>query len=210
MTSIQPITSYQLPTPKTLPHNTVSWQADRERAVLLIHDMQNYFVEPFGTPLRETLVANIATLRTQCDHVGIPVAYSAQPGGMSEKQRGLLRDFWGPGMQLTAKDRDIIDVLTPNPTDWLVTKWRYSAFFNNDLLKRIRAAGRDQLILCGVYAHVGILTTALEAYSNDIQVFFVADATGDFRQEDHRQALQHAARTCAVITTTQEVIRCLE
>ncbi|MBB4316015.1 isochorismatase family protein [Roseospira marina] len=183
--------------------------ADRRRAVLLIHDMQNYFVEPFGAPLRETLVANIAALRTHCAAVGIPVAYSAQPGGMSEEQRGLLLDFWGPGMQLTPKDRDIVDVLTPQPADWLVTKWRYSAFFNNDLLKKIHAANRDQLIICGVYAHIGVLTTALEAYSNDIQVLFVADATGDFKQDDHRQALKHASRTCAALTTTEEVIRCL-
>ena len=68
----------------------------------------------------------------------------------------------------------------------MLTKWRYSAFYRSDLLERMRAAGRDQLILCGVYAHVGVLTTALEAFSHDIQPFLVADALGDFTEADHR------------------------
>lgn len=210
MDSIQPINAYQLPACDDLPSNAVNWKIERERTVLIIHDMQNYFVRPFAESLREILVKNIDELHKECARVGIPVAYSVQPGGMSEKQRGLLQDFWGPGMQLMPQDSDVIETLKPYADDWLIMKWRYSAFFNNDFLEKIRASGRDQLILCGVYAHIGILATALEAYSNDIQVFLVADAVGDFKQEDHMYALQHAAQTCAMVTTTQKVIKCLE
>ncbi|CDI94963.1 phenazine biosynthesis protein PhzD [Pseudomonas aeruginosa PA38182] len=52
---------------------------------------------------------------------------------------------------------EVVEELAPGPDDWLLTKWRYSAFFHSDLLQRMRAAGRDQLVLCGVYAHVGVL-----------------------------------------------------
>ncbi len=82
---------------------------------------------------------------------------------MTEQQRGLLTDFWGRGMRTEAADREVVAELAPVEGDWTLTKWRYSAFFRSDLLKRLRAAGRDQLVLCGVYAHVGVLATALDA-----------------------------------------------
>ncbi|MEI1299413.1 phenazine biosynthesis protein PhzD, partial [Pseudomonas aeruginosa] len=84
--------------------------------------------------------------------------------------------------------------------------WRYSAFFHSDLLQRMRAAGRDQLVLCGVYAHVGVLISTVDAYSNDIQPFLVADAIADFSEAHHRMALEYAASRCAMVVTTDEVL----
>lgn len=67
----------------------------------------------------------------------------------------------------------------------------------------MRDTRRDQLVLCGVYAHVGVLATAIEAFTNDIQVFLVADATADFSAEYHRSALKYAAERCARVTTVK-------
>ena len=41
------IASYPMPSAADLPPNKVSWTPDPQRAVLLIHDMQNYFLRPF-------------------------------------------------------------------------------------------------------------------------------------------------------------------
>ncbi|CAM3034632.1 isochorismatase family protein [Dermacoccus abyssi] len=207
MTGLTPITAYPLPTKATLPTNTVPWTIDPERAVLLIHDMQRYFLAPFPAEVRDPLVRNCARLRTRCADLGLPVTYTAQPGGMTEEQRGLLKDFWGPGMRVDPSDRLIVDELSPAPTDTVLTKWRYSAFFRSDLLTQMREQGRDQLILCGVYAHVGVLMTAVDAFTNDIQPFLVADALGDFSAEHHRMAIDYAAARAAMVTTTEEVLR---
>ncbi|MDR6981050.1 isochorismate hydrolase [Streptomyces sp. 3330] len=206
MTGIPPITAYPLPAEGDLPPAAVSWTADADRAVLLVHDMQRYFLDPLPDTLRHDLIRTTAQLRERCARAGVPVAYTAQPGGMNAQQRGLLKDFWGPGMRTSPEDRQITDALAPAPHDWQLTKWRYSAFFRTDLLQRMRAAGRDQLVLCGVYAHVGVLATAVEAFSHDIQPFFVADATADFSQEYHRSALTYAAERCARVVTAKEVL----
>ncbi|MFI9833685.1 isochorismatase family protein [Streptomyces sp. NPDC051913] len=205
MTGIPPISAYPLPAQGDLPPAAVDWKADPARAVLLVHDMQRYFLKPFPDSLRDDLIRGAAQLRERCAALGVPVAYTAQPGGMTDEQRGLLKDFWGPGMRTTPEDRQVVDALAPAADDWLLTKWRYSAFFKTDLLQRMRDTGRDQLILCGVYAHVGVLATAVEAYTNDIQPFFVADATADFSQEYHRSALTYAAERCARVLTAKEV-----
>jgi isochorismate hydrolase len=200
------IEPYPMPTSTELPANVARWTVAPERAVLLIHDMQRYFLQPLPATLRDELVRNAAALRDRCAALGIPVAYTAQPGGMTEDQRGLLADFWGPGMRTAPADRAVVEPLAPVPGDWVFTKWRYSAFFRSDLLKHMRQAGRDQLIICGVYAHVGVLMTAVDAFTNDIQAFLVADAVADFSAEQHRQAVEYAASRCAMAVTTKEIL----
>lgn len=206
MVGIPAIPPYALPESADLPGNIASWVVDPDRAVLLIHDMQRFFLRPFAENIRQALVGNTASLRDRCRAAGVPIAYTAQPGSMTDEQRGLLKDFWGPGMRRDAADREVVAPLAPEPGDWVLTKWRYSAFFRSDLLDRMRARNRDQLIVCGVYAHVGVLMSAVEAFTNDIQTFMVADAIADFTAEYHRQAMEYAARNCAVVVTTDEVL----
>jgi isochorismate hydrolase len=188
-----------------VPISTAQWTLDPDRAVLLVHDMQRYFLSPFPNAVREPLVDNCKTIRDRCAALGVPVMYTAQPGDMTEHQRGLLKDIWGPGMRSDPVDRQIVDELAPAPGDHVFTKWRYSAFYRSDLLEKMHEQGRDQLIICGVYAHVGVLVTAVEAFSNDIQPFLIADAVGDFSAEHHQMAIDYAAVRCAVVTTAQEV-----
>jgi trans-2,3-dihydro-3-hydroxyanthranilic acid synthase len=207
MIGIPPIEAYRLPTAGDLPSNTARWTLDWNRAALLVHDMQRFFLAPFPQSVRNPLVRNCALLRERCTAFGVPGIYTVQPGGMSDQQRGLLKDFWGPGMRRDPVDRQVVDELTPDPADQVLTRWRYSAFFRSNLLQLIRNAKRDQLIVCGVYAHVGVLMTAVEAFTNDIQPFLVADAVADFSIDHHRMAVDYAAARCAVVLTTKEVFR---
>ncbi|MFE7836724.1 isochorismatase family protein [Streptomyces sp. NPDC057474] len=205
MPGIPPIEPYALPTRSRLPANHVRWTPDPMRAVLLVHDMQHYFLKAFPEPLRGELVANAARLRKRCAALAVPTAFTAQPGRMTEEQRGLLKDFWGAGMRSAPADRDVVADLAPTAEDRVFTKWRYSAFFRSDLLRWMRETDRDQIILCGVYAHVGLLATALDAFTNDIQPFLVADAVGDFSADDHRLALNYVAQRCGSVHLAEEV-----
>jgi isochorismate hydrolase len=205
MAGIPPIEPYPLPARNALPANLARWSPRPERAVLLIHDMQRYFLKPLPDPLRGAVVHNAAQLRKQCAALDVPLAYTMQPGSMSERQRGLLKDFWGPGMRAEPADREVVPELAPGPDDRTFTKWRYSAFFNSDLLDWMRDSHRDQLILCGVYAHVGVLATALDAYTHDIQTFLAADALGDFSAYHHRFTLDYVAQRCGMVVPAGEV-----
>ncbi|MFC9897546.1 isochorismatase family protein [Nocardia sp. NPDC127579] len=203
--SLPSIDDYHLSPP--FPANTAAWQLDPARAVLLVHDMQEYFLRAVPPRLRGQLIGQAAAVRDRCARAHVPVAYTTQPGGMTTIQRGLLADFWGPGMRTVDADRRIVPELAPAEADWVITKWRYSAFHNTRLLARLRTAGRDQLLICGVYAHVGILATAIDAFSHDIQPFVVADATADFTADEHSAALLYIARRCGVVLAGAEVLR---
>jgi isochorismate hydrolase len=207
MSGIPPISPYPLPAPESLPANVARWTLRPERAALLLHDMQNYFVHALVEPLRQDLVYNVAVLRKRCVAVGVPVLYTAQPGRMSMRECGLLRDFWGPGMRTDPADRAVVPEVAPEEHDRVFTKWRYSAFARSGLLRHLRSSGRDQIILAGVYGHIGVLATAIDAFTRDIQPFLVADAIGDFSEADHRLTLAYVARRCGMVIPVAEVFR---
>ncbi|WP_049559209.1 isochorismatase family protein [Nonomuraea sp. SBT364] len=192
------------PLPTRPPEGRVGWQLDPGRAALLVHDMQNHFLAPFRAAPIPEVIGNIQRLREHCADAGMPVLYSAQPGAQRPQQRGLLTDFWGPGLGAEPFAAAIVDELKPEDPGAVLTKWRYSAFVRTDLAERLD--GRDQLILVGVYAHIGVLTTALDAFMRDIQPFVVADAVADFSLGHHESALDYAASRCARVVSTGQIV----
>jgi bifunctional isochorismate lyase/aryl carrier protein len=197
------IGSYLMPDASSLPRTYASWSIDPDRAALLIHDMQNHFVGPIPTgrsPVVE-LVDNIAALRELAGTLGVPVIFSAEPAAQQPSQRGLVADVWGPGIGDDPAAAQIIEPLAPRPGEHLLANARHNAFLRSHLGRLLRSEGRDQLIVCGLYAHLGVLLTAADAFMNDIQPFVVADAVADFTAEEHAMALRWAARNGVVCTT---------
>lgn len=195
---------YATPRPEEYPESVVQWRASAARSMLLVHDMQRYFLDRFDVAHQPAmdLVENIERAVATARRLGVPIVYTAQPGSMTPEQRGLLKDFWGPGMTVSAEHRRVIDRLAPQPEDLVLDKWRYSAFARSSLDEHIRVVRRDQLVICGIYAHVGVLATALDAYTRDIETFVLADAVADFDRTQHLNALDYTARTSARVIPT--------
>ncbi|MBW8376048.1 isochorismatase family protein [Stenotrophomonas sp.] len=202
---------YPLPTQSELPTPRGAWQPRSERLALLVHDMQRYFLAAFApdaAPLAPA-VANIARLLTHCRARGIPVFYTAQRGNQDRRDRGLQADLWGPGMSATDEHEAILEALAPAPGDHVLVKHRYSAFQRSNLETMMRARGRDQLLVTGVYAHIGCTATVAEGFQRDIESFIAADAVADFSRADHDLALHWIARTCGVPMTTDHLLETL-
>jgi bifunctional isochorismate lyase / aryl carrier protein len=210
--SIPHISPYPLPADGDLPCNKVMWRLESRRAALLIHDMQRYFVNAFpgqAAPIGP-MISNIAKLRDYCIASGIPIVYTAQPPKQNPCERGLLTDFWGPGLGADTGDEDIIPEVGSANHAHLLIKRRYSAFHGTSLRAMLRDWDRDQLMICGIYAHLGCLLTAADAFMADVQPFFVADAVADFSAEHHNLALNYAASRCAAVLTTEDAARRLD
>lgn len=211
VTALPLIQRYALPTADELPAARVPWQPSRHRAALLVHDMQRYFLNAFAPDADQIVhaIANIHALRTHCARLDIPVIYTVQPGEQDARDRGLQRDFWGPGMGSTVDHEAVVDTLQPRPGDIVLTKWRYSAFQRTNLESVLRARGRDQLLITGVYGHIGCMLTAAESFMRDIEPFVVGDAIADFSREKHDMALSYVAERCAVPVTTARLLESL-
>ena len=206
--TIPRIASYPMPQPGSFPANKVDWTVEPDRAVLLVHDLQQYFLDFYDqaqAPIPE-LINNCRRLIDHCRDAGIPVYYTAQPGGQSPEHRQLLTDFWGKGLAPEEKLVQIIPSLQPAEQDTVLTKWRYSAFHRSPLEQMLKESGRDQLIITGVYAHIGCMTTATDAFMRDIKPFFVADALADFSRDEHLMSLKYVAGRSGRVVMTDELL----
>lgn len=206
--AIPKLNDYALPTADELPQNKVTWQVEPQRAALLIHDMQQYFLNFWGeeSALIKQVVENIANLRRYCKQQGIPVFYTAQPNQQSDEDRALLNDMWGPGLNKHPEQQAVTAALAPDEDDTVLVKWRYSAFHRSPLQEILQESGRDQLIICGVYAHIGCLTTAIDAFMRNIQPFMVADGLADFSRDEHLMALRYTAGPLRRVVTTASLL----
>ncbi|MFJ3882562.1 isochorismatase family protein [Streptomyces sp. NPDC090077] len=202
------IGSYPMPDRSTLPRSCASWAIDPRRAALLVHDMQNHFVG--GTAAERSpvveLVDNISALRTLAAALDMPVVFTAEPAAQPPGQRGLAADLWGPGIVDGSDAAAIVPPLSPRPGEHVLANVRHNAFLRSHLGRLLRSEGRDQLVICGVHAQLGVLLTAADAFMNDIQPFVVADAVADFSAEEHAMAMRWAARS-AVVCTTESLLR---
>ncbi|WP_312410786.1 isochorismatase [Pseudescherichia sp.] len=206
--AIPKLTGYALPAATEIPQNKVNWAFEPERAALLIHDMQDYFINFWGEncPMMAQVVANIAALREFCKQHNIPVYYTAQPKEQSDEDRALLNDMWGPGLTRKPEEQQVVAALAPDEDDTVLVKWRYSAFHRSPLEQMLKESGRNQLLITGVYAHIGCMTTATDAFMRDIKPFMVADALADFSRDEHLMALNYVAGRSGRVVMTEDLL----
>ncbi|MBV7294618.1 isochorismatase family protein [Corynebacterium sp. TAE3-ERU12] len=208
---IPAIASYDLPRDTTAYPTVPPWQLEAGRAALLVHDMQQYFLAAYdrsAEPIAPVL-AHTRALIDACDAADIPVFYSMQPPQQAPIRRGLLSDFWGTGLS-TDEEAAVAPELTPRAHHHLITKWRYSAFERTDLRQALACAGRDQLIITGVYGHMGCQVSAADAFMNDVAPFAIADAIADFSADDQHRTLDWIARRCGVVLSTDAALAALK
>lgn len=210
--SLPALIDYVAPVPplRDLPASRAPWALEPSRAAVLVHDLQHYFLRPYapGCAALVTALASTARILAAARTAGVPIYYTAQDGDHSD--RGLQGDLWGPGMSRDPAHTDIVSEVSPGARDEVVTKRRYSAFAKSDFGQRLGAAGRDQLVITGVYAHIGITATAYDAFQREVHPFVVADAVADFGLDQHARALDQVAGCCAAVVLADDVVAAFE
>lgn len=73
-------------------------------------------------------------------------------------------------------------------------------------LEKLKQAGRSQIVLGGIEAHVCVLQTALDLLQKDFEVFMVSDAVNSRKQQSQHLAETRAAQAGGIITSCEMVI----
>jgi len=88
----------------------------------------------------------------------------------------------------------------------VVEKTEFSCTVNPDLNARLAGSGRDQVVICGIEAHVCVLQTALGLLPLDLVPVVVADATSSRREASRELALARMGRAGVEVVTTEMVL----
>ncbi|MGE3273139.1 MAG: cysteine hydrolase family protein [Chloroflexota bacterium] len=154
------------------------------RPAVLVVDMVNDFVTGvFGNERSQAMVPRLAALLAGCRADGIPVIYCSDSHlegvdvELKVHPNHALRGTWGA---------DIVPELLPKPTDFSLTKRRYSAFFGTELEPLLRELGIDTVIVTGVATNGCVRHTAADAFFHGFKVIVVSDCV-ESRDESSQQ-----------------------
>ncbi|MGD0953581.1 MAG: isochorismatase family protein [Methanotrichaceae archaeon] len=83
---------------------------------------------------------------------------------------------------------EFVSELTPTPSDVVITKRQWGAFYGTELDLQLRRRKIDTIVLCGIATDFGVESTARFAYEYGYQQIFAEDAMTSRSDEQHNAA----------------------
>lgn len=181
------------------PINMVS--LNKKHCGLLIIDMQEYF-----RALAQPVLPNVEQLIQCSRQTNIPVIYTRHAHQNPTEDGGMLARWWGDLIIDGTPEAEILAEIKPMPSEKIIHKKRYSAFFQTDLYQHLQRNGIKQLIIIGVMTNLCCETTARDAFVHDYEVIFLKDGTATSDEKFHHASLLNLAYGFAHIATCIEII----
>jgi len=152
--------------------------------LLIEIDIQGKLADVMDNP--KALFDNIRRLALSARALNIPLLVSEQ-----------LPDKLGPTRE------ELSDALSHGTH---FSKSAFSCCGAPGMFSAIKQAGKKQILLCGIEAHICILQTALELIENGFEVFIAVDAVSSRDPENKRLALERMRQHGAEIVVTESVM----
>ena len=106
-------------------------------------------------------------------------------------------------------EASVIDELAPAPADYVVPKYRWSAFFQTYLDLALRTRKIDTIIIAGGSTDVGVASTAYAARDLDYNLVIVSDACSSPEHDNHEQFMRRIFPRMARVRTAAQVVEML-
>ncbi len=158
---------------------------DRNKAVLLVIDVQEKLCRAMAPEVLAMLTANTAILMESAQELGVPIIATEQ------YVRGL---------------GETLDVLKGHLTSAPLEKMTFSCGGDGKFLEALKATGRRQIIITGMESHVCVLQTALDLLDEGFAVHVVRDAVMSRHEKNWMTGLDVMGAAGAVITSTEAVL----
>jgi len=177
-----------------------------EKTVLLILDMQNFFLDIDShafVPSAKTIIPNIKKLINFFKNIKSEVIFTRHINNkenaenMSKWWRDILTEdsvFSKISRDLYFKDAKVI------------IKSQYDAFYKTALEGYLKELNISQIIIAGVMTHLCCETTARAAFVRGFEVFFGIDLTATYNRSFHTSTLYNLSHGFATPILTAEII----
>ena len=198
-----------------------------QRSALLFFDMLNGHVktdDPATKARYEPVIAAASTLLQGARAHSMMVAYAAANHRADNATSAhTIRDTDGrlnpipvdqprkfiPIVVGGTWEATVIDELAPTADDYVIPKYRWSAFFQTYLELALRTRNIDTVIIAGGSTDVGVASTAYTARDMDFNLVFVSDASSSPEHDNHDQFMRRIFPRMGRVRTAQQVIAML-
>lgn len=102
---------------------------------------------------------------------------------------------------------EYVPELKIQPSDFLITKHQWGAFYGTELELQLSRRGVDTIILCGISTNIGVESTARFAYEYGFNQIFVRDAMAARSKEEHEYPLKYIFPRLGLIRNTNEILK---
>ena len=159
---------------------------------VLVVDMLRGFLEEghnlYCGPASRDIIPNVQRLLAREQEAGSTILFIADNHEPDDLEFQMFPVHCVKGTEET----EVIPELQQYVSDInVITKNRYSGFFNTELEARLRNLKPNKLIVCGVCTDICVMHTTSDARNRDYPVEVPTDCVASFDPEAHKWALQH-------------------
>lgn len=104
---------------------------------------------------------------------------------------------------------EILPELDRLPSDTIIVKKRYSAFFGTNLDQLLAIHQPLTLVVAGINTHACIRTTAIDAFQRDLDVLIAGDCVRSYDPEHHEITRRYLDGHIAPFMTNREIVELL-
>ena len=200
-----------------------------KKTAMLFFDILNGYVpspEPGQPRVLKPWIENAVRLGKAARAAGLPVFFAKGNHRPDNATTALLLTDtnnsltpWPNGevtktkMHVIAGDRssDVLADLEPNPDDYYVVKYRWSAFYQTYLDLALRTRGIDTVIISGGSTDVGVASTLYSARDLDYNMIVASDACGTSHdQRAHDMLMELVFPRMSRVRTTDQVVEMMQ
>jgi nicotinamidase-related amidase len=195
------------------PYNQHEMQLNAAASVLLVVDMQRFFLDassPTFTCGGAAILPTVKRLVRTFRRANRPVIFTRHVHHPADLDSGIMGWWWEGKCIEGSPESEIHPALAPKANEKVVLKHRYSAFYNTDLETVLRCLKVEDIVVTGIMTNMCCESTARDAYYRDYRVFFPADGTGSVSEEMHVASLLNLAFGFAHVTTSGAIAAQLE
>jgi nicotinamidase-related amidase len=105
---------------------------------------------------------------------------------------------------------ELIDALDRKPTDLVITKRHWGAFYGTELDQQLHRRGIKTIVIGGIATNFGVESTARTAFDRGYEIVFVEDAMTTMSPEAQQFAIQTIFPRMGRVRNTEAVLAALQ
>jgi nicotinamidase-related amidase len=187
---------------------------DARRTAIVVIDLQKGIAQiPGGAPhTKSAVIANCARLLSAARAAGaqpVLVHVGGAPDGADRLHTPTDQPMRSLG-QLPPDWSELIPELNRQPSDIVIFKRQWGAFYGTDLDLQLRRRNLSTIILCGISTEAGVESTARDAYERNYELIFAEDAMTGSTAEGHANSVQRILPRLGRVRSTDQIIAALK